>query len=315
LEALKPKPSPPAPLLYVTPSDIFSVDNLPQESYDVVLSPHYYWSKKSDRSFKNKNIAKKFSSSVFDLDDDYEYDVYASHDDMVFVAYQIEAIKERLIDQGIDLKSIKSLYLSQGFFKELEFAIEINESESLVELEGVLAVVPTEFLDQTSEEDELRHLAKDKKERLNLGNIGDSGLLELKIPAIAVAVTFSLWIVSSFINLNQTNSELIAKQEAVKSKYKLPATSFQLKSVLKRLEKVDKKQQFYREVLHALSSKKRELASAVQSVTMKDKLIEVTFIKPIPTKVKQYLQKSLKPYTKSIHFSTKKSITTMEAKR
>ena len=85
--------------------------------------------------------------------------------------------------------------------------------------------------------------------------------------------------------------------------------------MLKRLEKVNKKQQFYREVLHALSSKKSVLSGAVQSISMKDKHIEVSFLKPLPLSVKQYLQKSLKPYTKSLHFSTKKTMTIMEAKR
>lgn len=301
--------------MYVTPSDIFSAETLPQEAFDLVLSPHYYWVKKSDREFKNRSMAKKFASSVFEFEDSYEYDVYLNEGEMFFVAFNAQSIKQRLTDQGIDLSKIHSLYLSQGFFKTITNPIQINETESLLELEGQYIVVPTYLLEHSSTGVDLVSMSKQKRDVLNVGDLGNNNFSELKIPAIITAAFFSLWMIGSLINVNQTKNELLEKIEAVKLKYKLPQTSFQLKSLLKNLEKVDKKQQFYREVLHVLVSNKSELSSAVESISMKDKMIDVTFIKPLSGSVKQLLQKKLKPYSKVVHFSTRKTRTTMKVQR
>ena len=292
-----------SPMLFVTPSHDFS-QGLKEENYTLVLSPHYYWCQKSERSFKNLAQAKKFAPSIFDLGENFEYDVYEYEGDFFFIAFNKQEIETQLLALGIDLSKVTQVYLAQAFFNDFKKAIAVNEKEALVRLSGVVAIVKKELCEELDSQSELATFEALKKPSFKMSGLGGSSQLQqLQKPLIVLATAAALWLVTIFINLYKTENELIAKQEAIKSQYKLPATSFQLKSMVKTLEKVDKQQHFMREVLHNVNVNRNLFSNSVREMHLNPKEIVVMFTKSIDQKNKAQLHQNMKKEAKSIIFT------------
>ena len=290
-------------MLFVTPSHDFS-QVLKEENYTLVLSPHYYWCQKSERTFKNLVQAKKFAPSMFDLDASFEYDVYEYEDEFFFIAFNKEKIRSQLIALGIDLSRVERIYLAQAFFNDFKTAIVVNDTQALVRLSGVIVVVDQVLCETLDTQSELSTLARLKKPTLKLAGLGgSSSLSQLQTPLILIASAAALWFITIFINLFITHNALVAKQEALKTEYHLPATSFQLKSMVKGLEKVDKQQGFMREILHILNENRSLLGNSVKQVDLNPKEIVLRFNKSLDQKTKMRLHASMKKEAKSIVFS------------
>jgi len=302
-------------MLFVTPSQDFS-EKFNQEHYTLVLSPHYYWCKKSERQFKNIAQAKKFAPSFFDLAKSYTYDVYTQEGELFFMAFDLDAIKERLISQGVDLTKVDRIYLAQAFFNDFKKAVVINETEALVRLNGVVAVVEQKICQELDAESELASFASLKMLSLKMSGLGDrKSSQQMQLPLILIASTAALWIITIFINLWMTQSELENKQQALRDNYQLPATSFQLKSMVKRLEKVNKEQTFMREMLYSLSKEKRAIKGSLRSVALTSKSLEASFAKRLTSKVKLSLQTKMKRYAQSVSFIQDKKESRLKVQR
>ena len=301
-------------MLFVTPGYDYS-NALSDEPYTLVLSPHYYWCKKATRDFKSSSQAKKFAPSFFDFDASYEYDVYSQEGVFFFVAFNKEAISNQLKEQGIDLTKIDKIYLAQSFFRNFQRAIIVNDTDALARVSGVLVVVDQSLCSELYQSSELINLVSDDKAALKMAGLGRTSAVELQKPLVVVAATLFLWLTTSLINLSMTKSELLAKQEALKIEYKLPATSFQLKSMVKSLEKVDKKQQFIRETLDTLSSKKSLIAGSLTSIELSSKSVQAIFSKPLAQSLVSHLQRALKKHAKSVDISSENEQTVLRAQR
>lgn len=288
---------------------------LSDDVYTLVLSPHYYWCKKANREFKSSFQAKKFAPSFFDLDASYSYDVYAQEGTFYFVAFNKEAIKKQLQEQGLDLRKIDKIYLAQSFFTNFQRAIILNESEALARVSGVVVVVDQSLCSELYQSSELVHLACEDKVALNIAGLGKASRIEIQKPLILVAVTLFLWLVTSFINLSITQSELLAKHEALKVAYKLPQTSFQLKSMVKSLEKIDSQQQFIRESVDTLSLKRSIIAGSLREIELDTKSMKATFSKVLSQNTVSDLQKALKQHAKSVNVTTQNQATLLRVQR
>lgn len=283
------------PFVFVTPEHDFSA-RFDGDSYNLVLSPHYYWCQQSDRHFKTPSQARKFASSMFEFNKDYEYDVYKMHEKYYFVAFNTESIREKLLSQGVDLSKINSIYAAQAFFDDFPTPIRINKNQAMTRIDGVLVAVNQEFCTQLDEEHELKDFAKEKLYTLKFSGLRSQSSANLILPAAITGVAASLWLILSLVNSSITGSELSQKQDDLKVKYELPSTSFQLKSMLKRLEKVDKRQKFIREILHILAEYKAYLGAQVSHINADSKHLKVTLSTPLQVDNETRLSKAFKLY-------------------
>jgi hypothetical protein len=291
-------------MLFVTPSYQFD-NNATDKRYTLVLSPHYYWCKKSLRSFKNSTQAKKFAASMFELDGNYSYDVYTHDGELFFVAFDTKRIEKMLLDQGFDLGQVEKIYLAQAFFNDFKNPIAINETEALARINGVVVVVKKSLCTKLDDENELSTFAQQNMRALKVKGLGRQNIGGLGRPLIALGSVAALWMITTFINLFMTQNELMAKQEALKSSYHLPETSFQLKSMVRRLEKIDKQQSFIRGVLHGLTQDKAIFDASLQSIRLNTKQLELKIVKSLDEASQRALQKRLKSHAKSVTFSVK----------
>lgn len=233
---------------------------------------------------------------MFDFDENYLYDVYTYQERYYFVAFNPQSIREKLLSQGADFTSIDNIYLSQAFFNDFTTAIKISDTQALIRINGVLVVVKQELCSDIDNEGELRDFAQDKLQAIKFLGLGNYTNANLLLPVILVSASLLLWLIFSLINTSITQSELLVKQESLKAKYSLPATSFQLKSMLKRFEKTDKEQNFIREVLHQLTLNKTKLGAKVLDVSAETKKIHVSLSSAIKSRRIVELTKSFKPY-------------------
>ncbi len=247
---------------------------------NLVLSPHYYWSKKSDTAFGKISAAKRVAASLFDLDEGFAYDVYENENkEFIFVAYNPQQILNRLKEQGINPRMVRNVYLAQAYFMELGQPLKVDEETTLMRIESIVVIVPSRY---ARAEDDIQNFLKEssaKLPRLPIAGIGSFELGTLRIPLIAAALMVSAIILLEIINLYRQKSELILKQEQIKQEYKLPPTTFQLKSMLARLKKIDTRQSFIRKNLYRLSKERREIAGRLESVHCSSDLFEADFKK------------------------------------
>lgn len=314
LSRFKTTPKPLSSVLFVTPGYDYSGFSS-DEPYIVVLSPHYYWCKKATRDFKSTFQAKKFAPSFFDFDASYEYDVYKQEEGFFFVAFNKDDILTRLKEQGIDVAQIDKIYLAQSFFRNFQRAIILNDTEALARVSGVVVVVDQSLCSELYQSSELMNLSCEQKVPLKIAGLGQQSTLSLQKPLILLASALFLWLASSWINLAMTKSELLAKQEALKVEYKLPATSFQLQSMVKNLEKVEKKQQFIRESLNSLNMKNASIGTSVTSIEMSTKDMKILFSKPLEKGLLSTLQKALKKDAKEVRLSQENQQTLLRVQR
>lgn len=213
------------------------------EPVDVILSPQYYWIKKIDIPIKSLKDAKKIAKSLFKLDEGYIYDAFEL--DGKFFAY---AIKKDL-NINIDKKYINSLRLAQtelyGFDK-----INVSDNHSIQKIDDLLFCFP--YVQDAEHIDDIIPKLSLSKHTVNLYNrikIDKSVLITLAVIFFFINAAFLL----NYIKNSNTLKQIEAKKENLIKKYRLPATTFQLDSILNSLKKEDIKQSKIRKDLEFIT--------------------------------------------------------------
>jgi hypothetical protein len=237
---------------------------------------------------------------MFDLDTSYEYDVYAFGGELFFVAFDRKQIVHDLIEKGVNLTKVDKIYLSQAFFDTFQTPIAISETEALARINGVVVIVDRHLCTEIDDKSELSSLALLKLTPLKVQGLGSKSSGDIKRPLIVMGTVAALWIVMVFVNLFMTQNELLAKMEALRTTYKLPQTSFQLKSMVRRLEKIDMQQHFIREMIHAITQQKRVFSASINKIAINTKYMELQSDKVLDKKAQLVLQKRFKKNAKNV---------------
>ncbi len=278
---LEPSTSTKTPVVYISPTGAFG---LTSES-TIVLSPHFYWCKKSTTPFHSLDQARKVAPSLFENDlkqQHLNYDVYKNRSgEFIFIAYDLGRIKTALQDLGLDFKQIKNIYLAQHLGDMLTQPLRVDEDHALAIVDDIVVCINPAYLNQEpiAIEDFIQEQSFTFK-KVPLEGIGSLDLLVYQKPAIIAAILLGLIIILEFINLFSARSTLERQEENLRTKFSLPATQLQLKSIMKRLHTTQTEQSFIRESLYFISKNRTLIKGRLTSMSVSTKSMNLTFSAP-----------------------------------
>ena len=249
------------------------------ESVNVILSPSLYWVKKVSLPVKYARDAKSLSPSLFEdvlPEGVYSYFAYKSDDHFYIFAYEDKLILDTLRAKGISTSQINDVYLAQSELSQIGKPVKIDEARSLYSKDGVLALVPSAWV-ENSEELRLDAIALSKN-RVELKRF--SHLLNDKSLYTAIAIA-SLFLVLSmseyFITLGKISSISSAKDEVFASAGLKP-TMLQNRSLLKEYESARELQTKFRLYSSELLDLKLEKDAKMSLLELKAKKLKAEFV-------------------------------------
>jgi hypothetical protein len=238
--------------------------------WDVILSPELYWIKKVDLPVKKVSAAKKLAESIFDgsiPSGEYAYDVSKSGDEFILLAYDKEQVLNILKEKFIKNSKISSVYFAQNEFNDLEDCCGIDKDNSLINLNGLIMQVPRVC---TESKQEISAFLKNKrlsKHKVSLGSFESSVIEKKEFYLVAACVTLLVASnVVDWVNYSSATSKLDAQRSEIISKYDLPPTSMQLKSIKSSLSKTFNTQKKMRDEIFALNSIGLQKGEFIQSI-------------------------------------------------
>jgi len=247
---------------------------------DVVLSPAFYWFREQVLPAKNAQQAKKLAPAFFDAiipEGTYEYMAIPHRDAFWLFAYDPALIAEVLADKGLKPTQVRAVYFAQLECKGLETALKIDDAQILVDNEGVLSVLPARYAEAAETVES--YCAKTPRSRYKVNiSLFRSGLLDEKQLGrlTVIAIAFLAVYLAGFLQLRSQYKQQLVREYALKEHYKLPETSFQLKSLLNSLEGRRKRQLALRKTFKKLTQLPLQKGEAVTKLLLKPKQAELT---------------------------------------
>jgi hypothetical protein len=208
-----------------------------EEKLDIVLSPAFYWVKKTTLPLQSLRKVTRLLPSIFeDQLPEGEYSYHAQHYDGSFIlfAYNDGKILETLAAKGIKPNQINHVYLAQNEFFDIEMPIAIDEHNVLVSLDGIVIKLPANLTD-SSQSLELSN-GQNFKERIKLSRYKDtfdSKTLKIFVGLVTMLIVlfgFEWWMYS------QKNTVLEKRKKAMFDKYELKLTMIQNRAILQGLD-------------------------------------------------------------------------------
>ena len=118
---------------------------------NIMLTPQFYTMKTEEIPVKYTYQAKRIASSLFDglLENQESYRYFVAKDDekWLFIAYNPEEIKELLEEKGILPEKVSKIYFAQQIAEHLSHPVLLGENDALVNVGGIMTVVPQTVLD------------------------------------------------------------------------------------------------------------------------------------------------------------------------
>ena len=255
-----------------------------RDSYAVVLSPEFYWSKKVSLPVKKAKDALKLAPSVFEgflPKGEFSYAARKMDDDFIMIAYdkkQIATDLEKILPYKSDIAEI---YFAQDALSHIVECTAINGKAALSNHEGLIIQVPRVCTNtQHTMADMLENATLDKY-KIKLSSF-DNALLspgDVKILVILFGLLFT-GLMSEYVIYKGAASALEEKRSDIIKRYDLPRTSIQLKSIKKSLLKKYEAQKALRDRLALFSDMQLKSGEYIQSIeeTVKDIEIKVQLL-------------------------------------
>ncbi len=246
---------------------------------NIVLSPSLYWVKKVSLPVKHERDAKKLLPSLFEdilPEDNYSYYVYKTGEEFLIFAYSDKIIIDTLAQKNISLSNISNIYFAQSEIKEIDSALKINEMQSIYKKDDLLILVPCCWIEEkgTLDLETIEH-TKHSITLAQFGHIVDNKSV-YKIGAILMILILMLG-VELFI-ASQKVSDITASKEAIFTKYKLKATMFQNKAMLKKYKSVHSSQSNLRDSISKVLSLKLKGEEKISLISLKNKKLIINFL-------------------------------------
>jgi len=232
---------------------------------DIILSPSLYWVQRHTIPIKYDYQIKPLLKALFDEtlpSGDFKYSYAKIKDNEYFIyAYSEDEIKKSIVDAGIELKSVGSIYFAQNELSEY-FSTQLQDDEALcvdgefciVKSEDTIIKVPAIMAVSKFEIANILDQIELSKQRIKLNSftgVIDSGIL-YRASLFFVILSFGVLIEYAY---NNSQIQKIQQQKStLASKNNLPSTQIQLNSIIKKQTKNDIKQTKIRDILYKISS-------------------------------------------------------------
>lgn len=295
--------------IFVDPSSSqFTLD----DKVNVILSPALYWVKKVSLPVKYVRDAMKLLPSIFEdtiPEGKYSYSAYISGDDFIVFAYEDRVILDTLQEKGIATANIANVYFAQSELSHLESGVKITESQSIYVKDEIVLLVPCCWVEEIGglNLSTITH-SKHTITLAQFGHIVDNKSL-YKIGAL-LATFIVLLSVELFITIDK-KAQVESAQDELFSKYRLKATMFQNRAMLKKYTKIHKTQTELRELFSKILSLRVDKEIVLSQINVKDKKVVVSLRALDDRKLKILLEK-LKRKNMKFTSSYKKSTLQLE---
>lgn len=211
------------------------------KKFYLILSPSFYWFKKESLAVSPRQ-ARKLAPSVFEgilPEGEYSYYVYKNGEEYWFFAYNDREIIQKLNNLGIKPAQIIKVYPAQTALKNITSPVTTDET-TLANENGTIVALPQNFPTQSRpiQESDIFFAKNSLPLRAYSGTISEELLLQITIILLVAIITYSFEI---FIYKKDIDT-LIAKEQHILQKYNIPQTSFQIRSILSSLHKIQKEQ-------------------------------------------------------------------------
>lgn len=251
-------------------------------TFDVILSPQFYWVKRVSLPVKRLSDAKRLAESVFEGSlpkGSYSYEVSkVDNGDFILIAYDREAISDVLKHYFTDRAKVQSLYFAQHACADIESCCSVDEKSSLVNLNALLMQIPRNCTDPKLTMEAYLKEAKLQGPKVKLGSL-EREVVDRKT-FILLAASILLFVVAlgiEYVDYKTQSARLQEARDALVAKYDLPPTTMQLESIKNRLFKTFQKQKRIRDVLSGLSKVALLKGEYIHSLEIDDKAATVAF--------------------------------------
>ena len=264
-------------------------------TFDVVLSPQFYWVKKVSLPVKRAGEAKKLAESVFEgslPEGVYSYEVIPAGDgEFILIAYNRDEIAQKLGTFFTDNAKVQSVRFAQYECAGLDECCSIDDESSLVNLNGLLMQIPRNCTDPKLRIDDYLKGIKPTSHKVKLGSL-DVEVMDRRtfVYLAAAVVLFMSAYVLEYVDYKKEAAKLEAAKSALIRKYDLPPTTMQLNSIKNRLFKTFQKQKKIRETLFALSKIPLSKKEYITQMDIDDKTATVAFSVPDASRAKALRQ-------------------------
>lgn len=253
------------------------------EPLDIILSPAYYWFRSEALPAKRAATAKKLAPAFFDPilpeGEAYEYMAVKADEGLYWLfAYRPSQIADALSAAGIKAAQVRGVYFAQTECGGLEAPLAVGESDVLVAGEGCVSLVHRRYADAGEDVDAFFSRRPRSRHRVPV-NLFRSTFIDRRqaFRISAVALLFSLLFAIDYIRLSRECGHLEAEESAIRDRYGLPQTSFELKSMMRALEGRAGRQTRMREVMKSLDALPLQEPERIEALALGPKTLSLTF--------------------------------------
>lgn len=249
-------------------------DKIKGKKVSIILSPSFYWVKKTKLPIKYIKDAKKLLASLFEdtlPDGNYSYYVYKQEDDFYIFAYEDKHILQVINKAGIQISDIKSIHFAQSEMQNVSEAKKVNDTQSICIKDDVVVLVPNNWVKNTKELNFLDiKLSKHKITLQQYAHIVQNKSL-YKIASILILFCMIV-LIEYFITLQKTD-KITKSKESLFTQYQLKPTMIQNKSILNKYEKIYKTQTKLRENIFYLLQLKLKTTQKLSMLSIKNDVL------------------------------------------
>jgi hypothetical protein len=253
-----------------------SVNTEEGELFNLILSPSFYWVKRTSLPVKSLRDVKRLLPSLFeDTTPEGKYSYYAYEDQEAYLlfAYDDKKVLDLLAEIGISSEQINKVYFAQSEFQDAEQAISIDEDCVLDVQDRVVVKVPDtlvssleplqledhDFSEHAIELDRYTHIATKKS------------LLQF---AVFMGTLISIFALDWTVSMSKV-SEFDASPLELYAEHNLPTTKVQNEAILSRLQKQYEKQIKIRQLTAEILNLKLQKSEYIRLYDLNEKKLSV----------------------------------------
>lgn len=275
---------------------------------DIILTPDFYWIKKVDIPITKERKIKTLAPSIFEdslPSDNFSYKVLKQNGIFFVIAYNMEDIEKEIEKNNL---LVRNIYFLQKEFENIDGCINIDEFFSLAKIDDIWVKIPKICSDNQKDIDEILDNLTLSNFKISYTKSGfDFDIDEKVLQNISILILILLIAQSiTYFGYKKEIANIQNEKNQILSRYSLPKTSIQLKSIERRLDRIKKDIESKKSVLEYVANIPIKDIS-LKYISLKDKKAEIE----IETKKERNFDKVINYFKrryKNIKFEVKNSI-------
>lgn len=271
-----------------------------EQKANLIFSNAFYWVKKVTLPIHFEFQAKPYLDAVFDgviPSNEYSYKVIKTGKEFLIFAYEDKKLLEKIEELNIDTNKIAAVYFAQTEFENINTPLHFDNKVIALHENSVITLAK-HFVTQSYPLSKHLQTYKCSKHKIALNFFQNSFLGKTQLHTIYTLLGVLVFITGlEFLTKQQELNTLTIKKDAITTKYKLPKTSIQLNSILKRFKNIDKNQKEVRIALRHILTYNFRKDATINNLSFSKKQLSLQVKDTPPQSLKRHLQKKYKNAT------------------